>query len=54
MIIYVVIISDTENEFFKIQSVFSKEDDAIDAQKELESSLDEDMIVMIEQHEVIE
>jgi hypothetical protein len=54
MIVYIVIISDTENEFFRIHAVFSKEQDAIDAQKELESSLDEDMVVLVEQHEVIE
>ena len=54
MVVYIVIISDTENEFFKIHAVYSNEKDAIDSQKELESSLDEDMVVMVEQHEVTE
>ena len=54
MIVYVVIISDTENEFFKIQSIHLREEDAIASQKELESSLDEDMVVTYEAHEVFE
>ena len=54
MIVYVVIISDTDNEFFEIHSVHATEEGATQEVKELESRLDEDMIVSYEPHEVTE
>lgn len=54
MIVHVVIISDINNEYFKIHSVYTNEDDARVQVAELESSLDEDMVVTYESHEVTE
>lgn len=54
MIVYIVIISDTENEFFSIHSVYSKEAEAVGMVKALESTLQEEMVVTYEAHEVQE
>lgn len=54
MIVYVVVISDVDNGYFKIYAAYSSEEEALNSIKELESSLTEDMVVSCEAVEVYE
>lgn len=54
MIIYVVVISDIDNGYFKIYAAYSSEQEALKCIKELESSLTEEMVISYEPVEVYE
>jgi len=54
MVVYVVMIQDELGEHTTIHSVFTNESEARKECQQLESRLNDDMIVRIEAHEVVE